>query len=124
MKFVIIALALGSFGILGCKAQKKKDMGHGEKVLVIGRHADMLAKMLALLNQHGYHAIGEQWNEQAIAAFKKDTIQAVIIGGGVDDESRAYFHREFPKINPLVKIINGHPQTVLSELEKAFPDKP
>jgi hypothetical protein len=124
MKFVFLSWVYGLLIVMGCTAQNKTIMGHGEKILVIGRHADMMVKVLAMLNQHGYHAIGEQWNEQAVATFKKDTIQAVIIGGGVDAESRTYFHREFPKINPLVKIINGHPQTLLADLQKAFLDKP
>lgn len=98
-------------------------MGHGEKVLVIGRHEFMLTKVTAMLKQHGYQAIGRQTNEEAIAAFKAETIDAVIIGGGVDDESRNLFHTEFPKINPQVKIIDGHPQTVLADLKAAFPDK-
>jgi DNA-binding NtrC family response regulator len=123
MKLLLFLMAVSGFGIVGCKAQKEKYMGQGEKVLVIGRHADMLTKVVQLLKQHGYSAIGEQWNGQAMAAFKKDTIQAVIIGGGVDEESRAYFHQEFPKINPSVKIINAHPQTVLADLQKAFPNK-
>jgi DNA-binding NarL/FixJ family response regulator len=95
-------------------------MGHGEKVLVIGRHESMLAKVTAMLKQHRYEAVGKQGNEEAIAAFKADTFDAVIIGGGVDDEIRNLFHTEFPKINPQVKIIDGHPQTVLSDLQKTF----
>ncbi len=98
-------------------------MGHGEKVLVIGRHADMLVKITGLLQQHGYTAIGKTTNQDAIVAFKADTIDAVIIGGGVDDESRELFHTEFPKINPNVKVIDAHPQTVLSDLKAAFSDK-
>jgi DNA-binding NtrC family response regulator len=95
-------------------------MGHGEKVLVIGRHAEMLTKITAMLMQHGYTAIGKQTNEEAIAAFKADKIDAVVIGGGVDYESREMFHTEFPKINSLVKVIDAHPQTVLSDLKAAL----
>jgi DNA-binding NtrC family response regulator len=120
----LISFAIGLLTLIGCNAQNKNLMGHNEKVLVIGRHADMLTKITEMLKQHGYNAIGKQWNEEAIAAFKADTFQAVIIGGGVDAESRSFFHKEFPKINPAVKIIDAHPQTVLSDLKSAFPDKP
>jgi DNA-binding NtrC family response regulator len=123
-KLFLLLLAAAVLQTAGCTAQNKNNMAQGKKVLVIGRHADMLARITNMLKEHGYNAIGEQWNEGAIAAFKKDTIDAVIIGGGVDDESRALFHREFPKINPAVKMINAHPQTVLADLKKAFPDKP
>jgi hypothetical protein len=123
-KLSSLAFAIGILNLLGCNAQNKKLMGHGEKILVIGRHADMLAKITDMLKLHNYNSIGKQWNEEAIAAFKADTINAVIIGGGVDSESRDMFHKEFPKINPLVKIIDAHPQTVLNDLKEAFPDKP
>jgi len=98
-------------------------MGHGEKVLIIGRHADMLQRITDILIHHGYNAIGKMTNEEAIAAFKSDTIDAVIIGGGVDKESRDLFHLEFPKMHPAVKVIDAHPQTVLSDLKAAFPDE-
>jgi hypothetical protein len=123
-KITSFAFAIGIFNMLNCHAQNKNLMGHGEKVLVIGRHADMLAKVTEMLKQHGYNAIGEQWNEGAIAAFKANSINAVVIGGGVDSESRDFFHTEFPKLNPFVKVIDAHPQTILSDLKKVFPDKP
>lgn len=97
-------------------------MGHGEKVLIIGRHADMLTKITELLKQHGYNAFGKITNDDAVAAFKLEMPNAVIIGGGVDTESRDFFHLEFPRINPKVKIIDAHPQTVLIDLKSAFPD--
>jgi DNA-binding NtrC family response regulator len=124
VKLIMLLLAGATFTMMpGCTAQNKKYMAHGEKVLVIGRHADMLAKVTTMLKEHGYNAIGRQWNEDAIAAFKADTIDAVVIGGGVDGESRNYFHTEFPKLNPSVKVIDAHPQTILADLKKAFPDK-
>lgn len=97
-------------------------MGHGEKILIIGRHADMLRNISEMLKQHGYNAIGKLTNEDAILAVKSDSIDAVIIGGGVDNDSRNFFHREFPKTNPNIKIIDAHPQTVLAQLKAAFPD--
>ena len=108
--------------ILGCHIKNRNLMGHGEKVLVIGRHADMLTKVTEMLKKHNYDAIGKQWNQEAIDAFKADVFQAVVVGGGVDKESREYFHNEFPKINPQVKIIDAHPQTILNDLKEAFPD--
>jgi DNA-binding NarL/FixJ family response regulator len=97
-------------------------MGHGEKILIIGRHPDMLARITEMLIQHGYNAVGKMTNEEAILAYTSDTIDAVVIGGGVDNDSRELFHREFPKMNPKVKIIDAHPQTVLADLKTAFPD--
>jgi DNA-binding NtrC family response regulator len=105
---------------IGCQTKNQNLMGNGEKILVIGRHASMMRRVLDLLQLHGYNAIGKQENEEAIAAFKSEEFQVVIIGGGVDEESRELFHSEFSKINPQVKVINGHSQTVLSDLQKTF----
>jgi CheY-like chemotaxis protein len=114
-----IAFAIGIFNIFGCKAQNQQLMGHGEKVLVIGRHPDMLAKVTDMLKNHGYNAIGAQTNDEALEKFEAEKPLAVVIGGGVDGESRALFHRTF---SPSAKVIDAHPQTVLSDLKAAFPD--
>lgn len=95
-------------------------MGNGEKILVIGRHAAMMSRVLDLLNAHGYNAVGRQENNEAITVFKSEVFQAVVIGGGVDDESRRLFHTEFKKVAPKVKVIDAHPQTILDDLEEAF----
>lgn len=90
------------------------------KVLVVGRHTDLLQKVLQLLQHNGYEAFGETTNEGAISSFQTHRMDAVIIGGGVDFPSRDLFHLQFPKLNPDVKIIDAHPQTVLTELKNAF----
>lgn len=88
--------------------------------MVIGRHETILEKVVNLLEQTDYHAIGTLTDAAALQAFKEQTIDAVIIGGGVEMESRAVFHTEFPKWNPEVKIMVAHPQTILSDLAAAF----
>ncbi len=120
MMKTLLSFAIGFLAMVGCTKQNKHLMGHGEKVLVIGRHESMLTKVTDMLKQQGYEAVGKQFNEEAIAAFKAGSFDAVIIGGGVDTESRDLFHTEFSKNNPNVKIIDGHPQTVLRDLQQAF----
>jgi CheY-like chemotaxis protein len=115
----LIAFAVGILQLFGCKAQNQQLMGHGEKVLVIGRHADMLARVSDMLKNHNYNPLGAQTNEEALQKFADEKPQAVIIGGGVDSESRALFHRTF---SPSAKVIDAHPQTVLGDLKAAFPD--
>lgn len=98
-------------------------MENKKKVLIIGRHAEMLVKITELLKQHGYDAIGKMTNEEAFSIFQSETFDAVIIGGGVDAESRRLFHLEFLKTNPTVSVIDAHPETVLSDLKSVFTDK-
>jgi precorrin-6B methylase 2 len=89
-------------------------------ILVIGRHATMMEKVIHLLEQEGYAALGVQENEAAFNIMQTETINAVVIGGGVDGESRALFHRAFPLLQPGVKLVDAHPQTLLAQLGQAF----
>jgi hypothetical protein len=90
------------------------------KVLVIGRHSGMLARVLSMLTAAGYEARGTQDNAEAFALLRTWPVDAVIIGGGVDDESRHLFHNQFPVLQPGIKIIDAHPQTVLADLAKTL----
>jgi hypothetical protein len=120
MSKILILCTAFTFGILnlfGCKAQNQQFMGHGEKVLVIGRHANMLARVTQMLKDHNYAAIGVQTNEEALQMFATEKPLAVVVGGGVDGESRSFFHRTF---SVSAKVIDAHPQTILSELKNAF----
>lgn len=92
-------------------------MANGIKILVIGRHPGLMENVLGMLRQQGYEATGALTNEEALRRFDPG-IQAVIIGGGVDGESRRLFRKEFLKINPAVKVIDGHPHTILSDLRQ------
>lgn len=116
----IIAFAVGILNLFGCEAQNKQLMGHGEKVLIIGRHPDILARVTDMLKNHHYDAIGAMTNEEALQKFSDEKPLAVIIGGGVDSESRALFHRAF---SASAKVIDAHPQTILEDLKEAFPEK-
>jgi hypothetical protein len=114
------AFAVGILNLVGCKAQNQQLMGHGEKLLVIGRHAGMMERVTDLLKSHNYQPSGALTNEEALQKFEEEKPKAVIIGGGVDEESRALFHRSF---SPTAKVIDAHPQTVLMDLKAAIPDE-
>lgn len=88
--------------------------------MVIGRHADMLQKVINLLHVNNYDAKGATTNHEAIQLFSNFNFDAVIIGGGVDEESRVVFHTEFLKRKPSIKVIDAHPHTILNDLCKAF----
>lgn len=94
-----------------------------KKILVIGRHSDMMMKITGILREKGYDATGSLNNEEAIALFRTTKADAVIIGGGVDTESRHLFHSLFLEMHPDVKIIDAHPHTLLPDLKNAFPEK-
>lgn len=79
----------------------------------------MLTKVSDMLKNYNYNAVGAQTNEEALQLFEAEKPRAVIIGGGVDGESRALFHRTF---SPTATVIDAHPQTVLGDLKAAFGD--
>jgi hypothetical protein len=79
----------------------------------------MLAKVTDMLKNHNNDAVGAQANEEALQKFEAEKPRAVLIGGGVDGESRALFHRTF---GTTAKVIDAHPQTMLGDLKEAFSD--
>lgn len=91
-----------------------------KNILVIGRHADMLQNVLQLLQANNYQANGAITNQDAFHLFSVENFDAIIIGGGVDVESRTLFHSEFVRLKPSIKVIDAHPQTVLRDLQKAL----
>jgi DNA-binding NtrC family response regulator len=124
LNIALLTFTIGLLNAMVCNAQNTELIGHGEKILVIGSKAKTLEIFTGILHQHNYKVKSTLLNDDTINAFKSDTCDAVIIGGGVDAASRIMFHAEFPKINPAVKVIDAKPATVLTSLKKAFPDKP
>lgn len=95
-------------------------MNTKRKVLVIGRHPEILEKVKLLLQSNGYNVFGVTENAEAVQVFIETKPEALVIGGGVDLESRNYFLQEFKRINSDVKILDAHPQTILTDLQKLF----
>jgi DNA-binding NtrC family response regulator len=89
-----------------------------KKVLVIGRHADLLHRILAMLEQNGYSSNGTTENADAIEKYKSWKPNVVVIGGGVDDESRKLFHKQFEQNG--TKVLDAHPQSLLFDLTQLF----
>lgn len=81
----------------------------------------MLEKVTKLIENEGFNVIGATANDLAFVLFDQHPdVRAVVIGGGVDLESRTLFHEEFTRRNPTIKIIDAHPQTVLADLALAL----
>lgn len=75
-------------------------------ILVIGRHAEILATVTRLLNnQPGWKASGVQTDEEAQSLFATKPFDVVLIGGGVEEQSEIKLTNEFNSVQPSVKII-------------------
>lgn len=88
--------------------------------MVIGRHTEIMYKIIQLLKSEGYIAKGFLTHTEAENSFKSENFDGVVIGGGVDSPTRNLIQSEFPKINPRAKIIDAHPSTLLADLDRAF----
>lgn len=95
-------------------------MQEKKTVLVIGRHTAMLARVTAELSALGYQALGSATNEEALRLGQAHAIDVVLIGGGVDAESRATFHAAFPQWNPKVKVLDIQPHNYLELVQKTL----
>ena len=87
-----------------------------KKILVIGRHQDLMLKILAVIKAEGFQAIGCLTNEEAFEVFNSILPEVVLIGGGVDRDSRQLFHEEFIKASHSTKVIDVYPHTLKEEL--------
>lgn len=98
-------------------------MGQKRKILIIGRHPEIMARVVNLLKANGYDAAGANQNEEAIDLFGAGNFDAVVIGGGVDAESKSLFHKVFTAIHPTIKILDAHPHSILSDLKAHLDQK-
>lgn len=89
-------------------------------VLVIGRSPEMLTSVLKMIEDEGYKAVGSTSDAQAKILFDQNEVDAVIIGGGVDSQSRSELHKYFSSLKSNLEIIDAHPQTVLEQLGRAL----
>jgi hypothetical protein len=58
------------------------------KVLAIGRGQELVDTAVSILQSHGYAAVGTIADDDALAALDTGEITHLIIGGGVEPDSR------------------------------------
>ena len=91
-----------------------------KNILVIGRDPKTLQGVVEMLKENGYDAHGENIDERALEASNKLDFDIVLLGGGVNAESRKILIPTFTERNPQVKIASGHPWQALEALRIAF----
>lgn len=79
------------------------------RILVIGRHAQIMDTVLRLLHtQAGWQAAGALTDEEAKRLFATQPFDLVLIGGGVEENAEAVLRNEFSARNPAIKIIRHY----------------
>jgi len=76
------------------------------QILVIGRHPEILATVVRLVNNNpDWNATGCLSDEEAIAAFGTQDFKLVLLGGGVDEISEVKLNEYFCSEKPEIKIV-------------------
>lgn len=92
-------------------------------VLIIGRNAGIMEQLLPQVREAGFDAQGAILDVDALRLLRNETFDVVTIGGGVQTDSRATFHRVAREKNPATIVLDIYgPETLLPRL-KALKDK-
>lgn len=91
------------------------------RILVVGRHPDLMAKVLGLLESAGYVAVGALADDEAIQSMNSSMSDALLLGGGVESASRRLLADAFQAARPGRPIIEhfGGPQGLLEHVRQA-----
>lgn len=92
------------------------------RVLVVGRHADLMDRVLALVIADGHDAFGALTDEDAIARVTEDAPDLVVVGGGVEPASRAAIAAAVHAVAPGRPVIvhRGGPHGLTAAIRDAL----
>ncbi|AUH43270.1 hypothetical protein [Streptomyces sp. CMB-StM0423] len=76
------------------------------RTLVLGRSPARVTEVLATLRADGFDAEGVSTDEQALALLAGDGFGVLIIGGGVEPESRVAI-KEFAAEHGVRRVVDG-----------------
>jgi DNA-binding response OmpR family regulator len=78
-------------------------------ILVIGRHEEILATVLRIINKsENWVAQGTQTDEEALALFKQQKFDIVLLCGGIEEECEAALRTAFTEQDPEIIIIQHY----------------
>jgi hypothetical protein len=79
------------------------------KILVIGRHPEILATVVRLVNNNpDWMATGCQTDDEAIRAFDEQAFTLVLLGGGIETASEDQLCAYFRNCNPEIRIVQHY----------------
>jgi DNA-binding response OmpR family regulator len=79
------------------------------KILVIGRHQEILATLLRLINQNSaWSASGTSNDKEAIEWFQTNNYDLVLLSSGIEEESERQLRSSFTAKNPSVIIVQHY----------------
>ncbi len=97
------------------------------EILVIGRHPEILATVIRLINQNpAWNGTGCLTDEEAKECFNQNHFDLVLLGGGVEEVSeknlRLFFGSSHPHI-PVIQHYGGGSGLLSNEIMEALNKK-
>jgi hypothetical protein len=92
-----------------------------QHILILGRHAGMMQNVIAFLQSHHFtNNKGVLTNEEVFSELETSAYHILIIGGGVDGETRQLIKKLVAEKNIPTKIIEhfGNPATLITEIKQ------
>ena len=79
------------------------------EILVIGRHPQILATLLRLINQNSdWKATGTSDDEEAMEFFKQQSFDLVLLSSGIEEESERKLRSYFAALDSNATIIQHY----------------
>ena len=95
-----------------------------KRILVIGRHEEVLARVLSSLARAGYAPVGHLHDVDALRSMAEEGahFDALLVGGGVEPASRPNLVDAFLRHHPRGHVVEhfGGPLGLLEALERAL----
>ena len=78
-------------------------------ILYIGRHLEILATVVRLINANeNWNGVGVMNDEEAKEIFLKKDFSLVLLGSGIQEESETELYTFFNKQNPNIVIVQHY----------------
>ncbi len=87
-----------------------------KSLLVIGRHSEIMQKVLQLLHENSYQAEGVSEDQRALDLLQSKSYDAIVFGGGVESQSVKTIEEKAGQWQPGIKFIQAHPHSILNDL--------
>lgn len=95
-------------------------------ILVYGKHADILATVLRLVNkEEAWNGQGSTVEAEVVELFREGNYDLVLFGGGVTEAEEQRLRALFLSQNPRVKLVQhygGGSGLLKAEIEEALKD--
>lgn len=93
-----------------------------KRILVVGRHPDIMVRVKQLLDSAGYDHLGALTDVEATQLMRSAKPDALLLGGGVEPSSRSELSTAFKMLRPRCPVVEhfGGAHGLLDHLRQAF----